>query len=95
MPKRKRHLPGNYKSKQQTEPIRNANGPAPLTLFQGEDGLWGARDANGNIEIQPIYQRLENHPYHTDPNTVILTNTSEVLSVSPDDWDLLSFASLD
>ncbi len=95
MPKRKRHLPGNYKPKQQSEPIRNANGPAPLTLFQGEDGLWGVRDAAGNIELHPIYQRLENHPYQSAPNTVILSNASEVLSVSSDDWDLLSFASPD
>ncbi len=93
MPKRKRHLPGNYKPKPQEEHIRNANGPAPLTLFQGEDGLWGARDADGNIEIEPIYRRLENHPYQTAPDVAILSNGSEVISVSPDDWDLLSFAS--
>ncbi len=93
MPKQKRHLPGNYKPKQQKAPIRNANGPAPLALFQGEDGLWGVRDANGNIELEPIYHRIENPPYQTASNVVILSNGSEVISVSPEDWDLLLFSS--
>ncbi len=93
MPKQKRHLPGNYKPKQQEAPIRNANGPAPLALFQGENRLWGVRDANGNVEIKPIYNRIENHPYQTAPDVVILSDGSEVISVTPDDWDLLSFAS--
>ncbi len=95
MPKRKRHLPGNYKPKQQETPIRNANGPAPLALFQGANGIWGARDADGNIEIEPVYHRIENHSYHAAPNVAILSNGSEVLSVSLDDWDLLSFSSPD
>ncbi len=93
MPKQKRHLPGNYKPKSQETPIRNANGPAPLAVFQGENGLWGVNDANGNIELEPIYHRIENHPYQTAPNVVILSNDSEVISVSPEDWDLLSFVS--
>ncbi len=92
MPKRRRHLPGNYKPKQD-KPIRNASGPAPLSLFQGEDGLWGVRDADGNIEIKAIYHRIEDHHYPTAPDVAILATDSEVISVSSDDWDLLTFFS--
>lgn len=95
MPKRRRHLPGNYKPKPQEVPIRNATGPAPLTLFQGEDGLWGVRDADGNIEIKPVYRRIENHHYQTAPEVAILASDSAVISVAPDDWDLLTFFSPD
>ena len=59
MPKRRRHQPGVYKPKPVPEPEPNFSGPKPLTLFQGEDGLWGAKDGAGNIEIEPIYRRAE------------------------------------
>ena len=53
MPKRRRHQQGKYKPKQPIEP--NFVGPKPLTLFQPGNVLWGAKDGNGNIEIEPIY----------------------------------------
>ena len=95
MPKRRRYLPGNYKQKPEEKPTRNAMGPAPLTLFQGEDGRWGAKDGNGNIEINPIYRRIEDHHYQVGPEVVILASDDEVLSVSPDDWELLFFRLLE
>ena len=55
MPKRRRHQPGKYKPKQPIEP--NFTGPRPLTLFQSDNRLWGAKDADGNIELEPIYNR--------------------------------------
>lgn len=94
MPKRRRHLPGNYKPKPEQPTTRNASGPAPLTLFQGEDGRWGAKDGDGNIEIQPIYRRINDHHYKVGPDEVILASDNEVLSVSPDDWEVLSFVLL-
>ena len=90
MPKRKRHLPGKYKPKPEEKPIRNAMGPAPLTPFQGEDGRWGTKDGNGNIELKPIYRRIEDHHYQVGPEVVVLASDDEVLSVSPNDWDVLT-----
>ena len=57
MPARKRHQPGKYKPKPELLP--NFSGVKPLTLFQDTNGLWGAKDGDGNIEIAPIYQRAE------------------------------------
>ena len=78
MPKRRRHLPGTYKPKPEEKPIRNAMGPAPLTPF------------HGNIELKPIYRRIEDHHYQVGPEVVVLASDDEVLSVSPDDWDVLT-----
>lgn len=30
----------------------------PYTIFQAEDGRWGTKDADGNVEDNPIYQRI-------------------------------------
>ncbi len=49
MPKRKRHQPGKYKPKPETGP--NFTGTKPLTLFQADNGLWGVKDGNSNVEI--------------------------------------------
>lgn len=89
MPKRKRHLPGRYKPKPELGP--NFTGPKPLTLFQAEDGRWGAKDGEGNVEIEPIYHRIEQTESERRSNTVRLVSASEVIAVSPDDWDILAY----
>lgn len=75
--------------------IPNFTGPRPLTLFQGPDGLWGAKDGKGKIEIEPIYRRLEQTSVQKERNEVLLASREEVLSVTPDDWDLVSWVSTD
>ena len=57
MPKRRRHQPGKYKPKPEIDP--NFTGTKPLTLFQADNGLWGAKDGDGNIEIEPVYRRAD------------------------------------
>lgn len=93
MPKRRRHQPGVYKPKPGPEP--NFSGPKPLTLFQGEDGLWGAKDGAGNIEIEPIYRRAEQTEQQKIRNEVNLVSPNTVLSVTPDEWDVVVWISSD
>lgn len=93
MPKRKRRLPGNYKP--QTEIPPNFTGPKPLTLFQAENGLWGAKDGDGNIEIQPEYRRLKQTEEQKLKNEVCLASHDTVLSVTPDDWNIAVWFCLD
>lgn len=93
MPKRKRHQPGKYKPKPEIEP--NFTGRKPLTLFQAPNGLWGAKDGDGNIEISPIYQRADQTECEKLRGEVRLVSYDHVIKVSSDDWDLLSFISPD
>lgn len=86
MPKRKRRRPGNYKPRTEIPP--NFSGPKPLTLFQAENGLWGAKDGDGNIEIEPRYRKLEQSEEQKWKNEVSLASNDTVLSVTPDDWDI-------
>lgn len=87
MPKRRRHQPGKYKPKVENNDFRMFNGPKPLTLFQAENGLWGVKDGKGNIEIEPLYQRV----LTKDKNIVRLVSPSTVIEVTPDDWDIVSW----
>ena len=57
MPKRRRHQPGKYKPEPEIDP--NFTDTKPLTLFQADNGLWGAKDGDGNIEIEPVYRRAD------------------------------------
>jgi hypothetical protein len=93
MPARKRHQPGKYKPKPELLP--NFSGVKPLTLFQDTNGLWGAKDGDGNIEIAPIYQRAEQTESDNQQGIVRLVARDHVIAVSPDDWDLLAFFSRD
>lgn len=93
MPKRRRRLPGKYKPKPELPP--NFSVPRPLTLFQAEDGLWGAKDGAGNIEIEPIYHRLEQTEEQKLRNEVHLVSHDTVLSVTPEDWDVVVWMSAD
>lgn len=93
MPKRKRHQPGKYKPKSEIGP--NFTGRKPLTLFQTHNGLWGAKDGDGNIEITSIYQRAEQTESDNQQGIVRLVAHDHVIAVSPDDWDLLAFVSPD
>lgn len=91
MPKRRRHLPGQYKPKQ--EPTPNFTGKKPLTLFQGDNGLWGAKSGDDTIELEPIYMRLEQTEEEKQRNEVRLASRDTVLSVNPNDWDIVSWMS--
>ncbi len=91
MPKIRRHQPGRYKPKKPIGP--NFTGPKPLTLFQADNGLWGATDADGKIEIEPKYIRLEQTEEQKLRNEVHLVSIDTVLSVTPDDWDIVSWFS--
>ena len=93
MPKRRRHQPGKYQPKTPLPP--NFAGPGPLTLFQAENGLWGAKDGNGNVEIEPEYQRLQQTEQQKSRNEVHLASKDTVLSVTPDDWDIVAWLSAD
>lgn len=93
MPKRRRHQPGKYKPKPKFGP--NFTGSKPLTLFQADNGLWGAKDGEGNVEINPIYKRAEQSDSDKEQGIVRLVAPDHVLIVSPDDWDLLAFFSPD
>ena len=93
MPKRRRHLPGKYQPKQPIHP--NFTGSKPLALFQADNGLWGAKDGEGNIEIEPIYQRAPQTEEEKRTNTVRLVAYDHVISVTPEDWDLVAFCSPD
>ena len=93
MPKRNRHQPGKYKPKPEIGTI--FIGTTPLTLFQADNGLWGVKDGNSNVEIEPKYQRAEQTEDDKALGIVRLIAYDHVLSVSPDDWDLLAFFSPD
>lgn len=93
MPKRRRHLPGNYKPKTGRDLVPNFTGTKPLTLFKAETGLWGAKDGDGNIELEPIYNRLEQTEEEKRQNAVRLASKDTVLLVTPDDWDIISWIS--
>lgn len=89
MPKRKRHQPGRYKPKPEIGP--NFTGRKPLTLFQAHNGLWGAKDGDGNIEIAPIYQRAEQTGSDNQQGIVRLVAHDHVIAVSPDDRDFKGY----
>ncbi len=93
MPKRRRHQPGVYKPKAQE--AREPEFVRPLSLFQGPDGLWGAKDAVGKTVIEPVYRRLEQTDDQREANEVRLASREEVLSVTPDDWDIVAWVSTD
>lgn len=91
MPKRRRRQPGKYKPKEPLKP--NFTGTKPLTLFQTENGLWGAKDGDGNIEIEPVYRRVEQTQEQKSCHEVHLASKDTVLSVTPDDWDIVVWLS--
>lgn len=90
MPKR-RDRPGKYKPKPALLP--NFQGVKPLTLFQGANGLWGAKDGNGNIELEPVYRRLEQTEDQKRHNEIYVASHDTVLSVTPDDWNIVAWFS--
>lgn len=93
MPKRRRHQLGKYQPKLEIGP--NFTGPKPLTLFQADNGLWGAKDGEGNIEIEPVYQRAKQTESDNRQGIVRLVARDHVIAIAPDDWDLLAFFSPD
>lgn len=94
MPKRRRHQPGRYKQQPPLQPI--FTGPKPLTVFQAENGMWGAKDAEGHIEIEPAYNLVEaQNDYERDHHILHLVSRDTVLMVTPDDWDMEVWFSAD
>lgn len=61
------------------------------TLYQNEDGLWGVKDADGNIALEAAYKRVygkDGNVYYTDKLYL------EVLEFSPEDgFDIVAWQS--
>lgn len=96
MPRIRRHKPGNYKEKGPKVLLPNFDGVKPLTIFQDEkSGLWGAKGGDGKIEIEASYQLAPQTEEEKQRNIHRLVSDSEVLQVSPDDWDLIFWTDLD
>lgn len=94
MPKRRRRLPGRYKEK----PERVFKKPEfPLSLFQGENGLLGVKDAVGNTEAEAQYHRAPQSAAERASQPVRLAHHqgTEVLLVSPESYTLLCYFCLD
>ena len=89
MPKRRRHQPGKYKKKANDE-YNMFNGPKPLTTYQAENGLWGVKDGVGNVVIAPNYIKAHTNN-EKNQNIARLISHNEVLMVTPNDWDILSW----
>ena len=95
MPKIRRHLPGKYKEKSPKTLQPNFTGVKPLTVFQDENGKWGAKAGDGIIEISPVYELLPQSEEDKKLQRFKLGNKFEVIEVTPYDWDLLAFYSPD
>lgn len=64
-----------------------------MTLFQAENGLWGAKDGNGNIELEPIYERIVQTEEGKQLNELRIASRDTILSVTMDNWDIVSWFS--
>ena len=95
MPKIRRHLPGKYKEKSPKELQPNYTGVKPLTVFQDENEKWGAKAGDDTIEIFPVYELLPQSEEDKKIYRFKLGNQFEVIEVTPDAWDLLTFYSPD
>lgn len=95
MPRIRRHQPGKYKEKSPQEFIPNFTGVKPLTVFQDDNGKWGAKAGDGTIEISPVYELLPRTEEDIKANRYRLGNQFEVIEVTLEDWDLLAFYSPD
>ena len=95
MPKIRRHLPGKYKENTPKELQPNFTGEKPLTVFQDENGKWGAKAGDGTIEIPPVYELIPRTEEDIKARRYRFCNQFEVIEVTPDDWDLLAFYSPD
>ena len=95
MPRIRRHKPGKYKEKSYNALQPNFRGAKPLTVFQDENGKWGAKAGDGTIEISPVYELLPQSEEDKKLQRFKLGNQFEVLEVTPEDWDLLAFFSND
>ena len=95
MPKIRRHQPGKYKEKSPKELEPNFKGVKPLTVFQAENGKWGAKAGDGSIEIPAVYELLPQTEEEKKIQRFKLGNQFEVIMVTPEDWDLLAFYSPD
>ena len=95
MPRIRRHKPGKYKEKSPKALQPNFTGVKPLTVFQDENGKWGAKAGDGIIEISPVYELLPQPEEDKKLQLFKLVNQFEVIEETPDDWDLLAFYSPD
>ena len=95
MAKIRRHQPGKYKDKTPKVFQPNFTGVKPLTIFEGENGKWGAKAGDGTIEIPAVYELLPQTEEDKKNKRFKLGNQFEVLEVTPDDWDLIAFYSPD
>lgn len=94
MPKRRRRQAGRYK-KQSGAQYPEAS--FPLLLFQAENGLWGVKDAEGNIESEALYHRASQSAEEKagQLQRLIHHHDTEVLLLIPKSCDLLCYFCLD
>lgn len=94
MPKRRRRQAGRYK-KQGGAQYPEAS--LPLLLFQAENGLWGVKDVEGNIEAEALYHRAPQSAAEKagQLQRLIHHHGTEVLLFSSEGCELLCYFCLD
>lgn len=94
MPKRRRRQPGRYKKQ---SGVQYPETSLPLLLFQGENGLWGVKDAEGNIEANALYHLVPQSAEEkaNQLQRLIHHDGTEVLSLSPKGCNILCYFCLD
>lgn len=93
MPKQKRHQPGKYKQEVESGFTLDFADRKPYALFQTNDGLWGVKNGDGEIVIEPEYHRAEQTDWEQAHDAVRLVSKNTVLIVTPDGWDVVAWIS--
>lgn len=95
MPKQKRHQPGKYQREDKSGFIPDFADRKPYTLFRSDNGLWGVKNGDGAIEIEPVYYRAEQTDWEREHEAVRLVSKNDVLIVTPDGWVIQAWISED
>lgn len=95
MPKQKRHQPGRYQREDKSGFIPDFSDRKPYTLFRSDNGLWGVKNGDGEIEIEPVYHRAEQTDWDREHEAVRLVSKNDALIVTPYGWDIQAWISED
>ncbi len=95
MPKQKRHQAGKYPREDKSGFTPDFADHKPYTLFRSDNGLWGVKNGDGAIEIEPAYYRAEQTDWEREHEAVRLVSKNDVLIVTPDGWDIQAWISED
>lgn len=93
MPKQKLHQPDKYQREDETGFIPDFVGRKPYTLFRSDNGLWGVKNRDGEIEIKPEYYRADQTDWERKHEAVRLVSKNDVLIVTSDGWDIQAWIS--